>query len=190
MDDVKYTIAAAVGVLLTGLIVGSPAARADEVSPLYRLVDASAARLQTADPVAAFKWVNGGSIEDAPRVQQVLDAVAADAGGHGLDPQPVREAFEEQIHATEGIEYTRFGQWKLDPGAAPTTAPDLSTSRAAIDGYNRQMVDEFALQRDSLHGPDCEASLESARTAVAADRGLDALYVDALRFATHSYCGA
>ena len=37
----------------------------------------------------------------------------------------VRTIFTDQIAATEGIEYTRFGQWKFDPATAPTTAPDL-----------------------------------------------------------------
>lgn len=177
-----------VGTLLTGLVTGLPAARADQPSPLYALVDTAAARLQTADPVAAFKWVKGGSIEDAPRVAQVLNAVAADATGHGIDPQPVRVLFEDQIHATEGIEYARFGQWKLDPATAPTTAPDLSASRTAIDRYNHQMVGELALHQDSLNGPDCDIALDQAKTAVVADRSLDPLYQQALTLATRSYC--
>jgi chorismate mutase len=177
-----------VGTVLCGLVAGAPAALADGPSPLYTLVDTAAARLQTADPVAAFKWVKGGSIEDPPRVQQVLSAVAADAKSHGIDPGPVRTAFEDQIRATEGIEYARFGQWKLDPATAPTSAPDLSASRAAIDGYNHGIVGELALQQDSLHGPDCLISLEQARTAVVADRSFDPLYREALTLATRSYC--
>jgi chorismate mutase len=177
-----------IGSLLTGLVTGLPTARADPPSPLYHLVDTAAARLQTADPVAAVKWVKGGSIEDPPRVAQVLNAVAADATGHGLDPQPVRALFGDQIRATEGIEYARFGQWKLDPTTAPATAPDLSASRAAIDGYNRDMVDELARQRDSLDGPDCSIALDQAKTAVIADRSLDPLYQQALTLATSSYC--
>ncbi|MDT5214099.1 MAG: chorismate mutase [Mycobacterium sp.] len=178
-----------VGTLLVGLVTGAPSAHADEPSPLYTLVDAAAARLQTADPVAAFKWVKGGPIDDPPRVRQVLAAVATDAKGHGIDPGPVRAAFEDQIRATEGIEYARFGQWKLDPGAVPTTAPDLSASRAAIDGYNRAIVGELALQQDSLHGPDCVIALQQAKSAVITDRSLDPLYQQALTLATSSYCG-
>jgi chorismate mutase len=178
-----------VGTLLVGLVTGVPSAHADEPSPLYTLVDAAAARLQTADPVAAFKWVKGGPIDDPPRVRQVLAAVAADAKGHGIDPGPVRAAFEDQIRATEGIEYARFGQWKLDPGAVPTTAPDLSASRAAIDGYNRTMVGELALQQDTLRGPDCLISLDQARSAVGTARAFDPLYREALTLATSSYCG-
>lgn len=39
---------------------------------MFPLVDAAAQRLQTADPVAASKWLNGGEITDAARVQQVI----------------------------------------------------------------------------------------------------------------------
>jgi chorismate mutase len=188
MEHVRHTIPFIVGALLCGLLASIPAAHADDANPLHTLVDTAAARLQTADPVAAYKWVKGGPIDDPPRVQQVLAAVAADAKSHGLDPGPVRTAFEDQIRATEGIEYARFGQWKLDPATVPTSAPDLSASRAAIDEYNHTMVSEFALQRDSLHDPDCLISLEQARTSVVADRSFDPLYREALTLATRSYC--
>jgi chorismate mutase len=185
---VRHTAQLLVGTVLTALIGVAPTARADPPSPLYRLVDTAAQRLQTADPVAAFKWVKGGPIDDPPRSRQVVDSVGADAKNQGIDPQPVRTMFTDQVHATEGIEYSRFGQWKLDPAAAPTTAPDLSASRAAIDDFNHQMVTEMALHWDSLRGPGCETVLEDARTAVVATRQLDGLYQQALRFATHSYC--
>lgn len=184
----RHPAALVAAAVLSSLIV-TPTARADEPSPLYALVDAAAQRLATADPVAAFKWVGGGAIEDPPRVEQVLDTVGADAAGRGIDEQYVRTAFTDQVHATEGIQYIRFGQWKFDPAVAPTTAPDLSTSRAAIDGFNRTMVSEMALQWASLRGPDCTRELDDATRAVESDRRLDPLYQQALTFATRSYCG-
>src|SRR5690348_9837726 len=105
--------------LVTGsLLVGAlPAtAGAEPVNPLYRLVDTAAQRLATADPVAATKWINNGPpIDDPPRAAAVLDAVSADATAHGVDSNYVRSVFTDQIGATEGIEYTRFAQWKFDP---------------------------------------------------------------------------
>jgi chorismate mutase len=164
-------------------------ADADPASPLYRLVDTAAQRLATADPVAASKWVNSGPpIDDPPRATAVLDAVGADATAHGIDPNYVRGVFTDQIQATEGIEYTRFAQWKFDPTTAPTIGPDLSDSRAAIDGFNKTMVDEIALQWSSLHGPTCSAELQEATAAVANSRQLDPLYSQALSSATRSYC--
>jgi chorismate mutase len=185
---VRHTVLLLVTTVLTAPIGVAPIARADDPSPLYRLVDTAAQRLQTADPVAAFKWVKGGPIDDPPRSRQVVDSVGIDATKQGIDPQPVRTIFTDQVHATEGIEYSRFGQWKLDPAAAPTTAPDLSASRAAIDGFNHQMVSEMALHWASLRGPACGLQRDDAVRAVIADRQLDPLYQQALTFATHSYC--
>ena len=163
-------------------------ADAQPANPLYRLVDTAAQRLATAEPVAAVKWLTGGPVTDPQRAGQVLDAVAADAGEHGIDAQYVRAVFTDQIGATEGIQYTRFGQWKFDPATAPTSAPDLAQSRAQIDGFNAVMVDEIALHWDSLRGPACPPTLSAATDAVAQTRNLDPLYRQALTSATRSYC--
>lgn len=171
-----------------GLALSAPLARADDAGPLERLVDTAAQRLETAYPVAAYKWVNGGSIEDPARVAQVLDTVGADASGRGIDAGYVRAAFENQIDATEGVEYILFGHWKFTPDAAPATAPDLTESRTAIDGFNKTMVAEMASQWGVLRGPGCSAELDAAKRAVATARGLDPLNVDALDVATGSYC--
>jgi len=183
--------------LAAGIIVGAagllaPPAAADPATvpnPLFHLVDTAAARLQTAEPVSASKWVKGEEIEDTKRVVQVLDGVDADAAGHGLDEAYIRRVFTDQINATEAIEYTRFSQWKMDPASAPRKAGDLSESRAAIDGFDQTMVAELAANRGVLHGPDCATTLADARGAVIAARGLDPMYQQALNLATRQYCG-
>jgi chorismate mutase len=176
------------GSLLVSLFGPAAAANADSVSPLNRLVDTAAQRLATADPGAAFKWINGGDITDPQRVDQVMDAVGSDATAHGIDAQYVATVFTDQINATEAIEFTRFGQWKFDPATAPTAAPDLSESRSAIDGFNKTMVDEIALQWNSLHSPTCAVELQQATEAIGDARQLDPLYRLALSSATRSYC--
>lgn len=154
------------------------------------LVDAAAVRLQTADPVAAFKWLEHGDIEDPARVDQVLGAVRADAGRAGVDADYVSRVFTDQINATEAVEYERFSQWKLDPAAAPTRAPDLSASRSAIDDLNHTMVAEIGSHWRLLQSPQCVADRDGAVAAVADLHQLDPLYRPALDFATRSYCQA
>lgn len=158
-------------------------------SPLDALVSAAAQRLQVADPVAAVKWITHGDIEDPVRVQQVLDAVATAANTRGIDADYVRRIFTDQIHATEAVEYRRFAEWKLDPAAAPPSAPDLSESRSRIDALNTTIVDELGAQWDLLHSPACVPALRDAADNAATAYGLDPDYRDALAFATHSYCG-
>lgn len=179
---------AAVLLVALGVSVSPATAHAEPVSPLYRLVDTAAQRLVTAEPVAAAKWLGGGLITDRQRADAVLDAVGADASARGVDEGYVRRVFADQIDATEGIQYTRFGQWKFEPATAPTTAPDLSQSRAQIDEFNRTMVEEIAQQWNWLHGPDCTSVLTGATDAVVEARRLDPLYRHALSAATRSYC--
>ena len=174
--------------VLTTFGVGGAGAGATVGSPLTGLVDAAAVRLQTADPVAASKWLSKGSIEDRARAGQVLAAVSDDAVGAGIDADYVRRVFTDQINATEAVEYGRFSEWKLDPSAAPTTAPDLSASRSTIDALNHTMVAEIASNWQLLHAPDCAADRDDAVAAAVSAHQLDELYRAALDFATRSYC--
>lgn len=119
----------------------------------------------------------------------MLGSVAADAESAGAPADYVIRIFTDQINATEAIQYSRFSQWKLDPAAAPGAAPDLSSSRAVIDGLNHRMVLEVAAQWPALQSLQCPSQLADAKSAVARDRGLDPLYVEALDAATRSYCG-
>ena len=177
------------GLTVAGLL---PAvASADDPSnsePLYELVDAATQRLQTADPVAASKWLSGAAITDRVRVQQVLEAVSADAQSVGVPSDYVTTAFIEQINATEAIQYYRFSAWKFDPATAPLSAPDLSSSRSLIDDLNHRMVNLIGADWPVLDSPDCSIRLGAARDAVTQSRQLDSLYRQALDAATRSYC--
>ena len=169
-------------------LVGASPSQADSPSPLLGLVDAAAQRLQTADPVAAVKYKTGGSVDDPQREQQVIDKVTAAAAAKRIDSGYVEEIFRNQIDATDAIEHARFADWKLDPLAAPATAPNLSASRAAIDQLNQTIVNEIAAQWDPLHSPNCAVDLKNALSTVISERELDDLYQRALTYATHSYC--
>jgi chorismate mutase len=162
-------------------------ARAD-ASTLTELVDAAAQRLQTAEPVAAFKWNSHGAIEDPGRVQDELAKLSTDAAGERIDPTYVTRVFGDQINATEGIEYSRFADWKLNPSSAPAGSPDLSASRSTIDGLNQTMLTQIVAHWDLLHSPACAPQLDAARTAVIRAHQLESLYQHALSLATQSYC--
>jgi chorismate mutase len=185
---VTGALCAALAAVMATVIATPTRAETDGPDSLLELVDAAAQRLQTADPVAAFKWQANSPIEDPPRVDKVLVDVSTDATRHHVDPGYVTQLFSDQINATDAIEYSRFAEWKLDPAGAPATAPDLSTSRAAIDALDHTMVAEIARHSDVLQSPACAGELDDARRAVAGARQLDELYQRALSFATRSYC--
>ncbi|MCV7313899.1 chorismate mutase [Mycobacterium paraffinicum] len=169
------------------ILVASPA-RADDASPLTELVDAAAQRLQIAEQVAAFKWVSRGAVEDQGRVRQELAKMAAQASARRIDPDYVTRVFGDQIRATEGIEYSRFADWKLNPAAAPAESADLSASRSEIDDLNETMLNQVVANWDLLHSTACPAQLGLATSGAIRARGLDALYQRALALATQSYC--
>ncbi|WP_082960046.1 chorismate mutase [Mycobacterium sp. 852002-53434_SCH5985345] len=169
------------------ILVASPAG-ADDASPLTELVDAAAQRLQIAEPVAAFKWVSHGAVEDQGRVRHELAKMAAQASARRIDPDYVTRVFGDQIRATEGIEYSRFADWKFDPDAAPAESADLSASRSAIDDVNQTMLNQIVANWDLLHSAACPAQLGLAASGAIRARGLDTLYQRALALATQSYC--
>lgn len=178
-----------VAITLAALAVATaPVASADVLSPLHPLVDAAAQRLLTAEPVAASKYLTGGQIEDPQREAQVLDTVATAAAAQGADPAYVRDVFRDQIDATVSLQYSLFGDWKVDPAAAPAGAPDLASTRATIDGLNQTMVGEIAHQWQELQSPSCRAELDATVNEVSVNRGLDPRYRRALEYATHDYC--
>lgn len=185
------SLIAALGVgmgLLWGSGVSGAVAEAKEPGPLVKLVDDAARRLQTADPVAASKYMTGGAVDDPTREQQVIDSVTAAAVVKHVDQAFVHDVFRDQIDATDSLEHSRFAEWKIDPGSAPRTAPDLSSSRDVINGLNDAMVDDIAEQWNVLHSSACPADLDAARAAAAAELHLDPLYQTALGYAVHRYC--
>ncbi|MGE2836925.1 chorismate mutase [Mycobacterium sp. SMC-4] len=179
-------VAAALSVIFSLLV--APSAAAQPHSTLTDLVDATARRLEVADPVALTKFHNGQPVKDPQREQQVIDAVSAEASALGADPALVTTVFRDQIDASVGIQYARLSQWTLDPASAPAPAEDLSSSRAVLDAVNRELVTLIADQRGALRSPQCPAELDRARDTVAQARAFDPLYRQALDTATRNYC--
>jgi chorismate mutase len=184
----RQGVAAGCGAAVVGLTMLVAPARADAASPLTPLVDAAAQRLQIADPVAAYKWHQHGAIEDPARVRQELARLGDEAAAQHIDPDYVTRVFGDQISATEAVEYDRFAGWKLNAGSAPPDAPDLSSSRSAIDALNQTMLTQLSANWGLLHSPECGTQLDAARSGVIRERQLDDLYQRALSSATQSYC--
>jgi chorismate mutase len=176
-------------IALVSTTVLPPLASADAISPLIKLVDDVAQRLKTADPVAAAKYHSGGAVDDPTREREVIDQVVATAVSRHVDEDFVRRVFRDQIDATDSLEHTRFAQWKIDPRSAPGDAPDLSASRNVINALNTAIVDDIAEQWSTLHTASCRADLDRTVAAVAAQQHLDQVYLPALGYATHQYCG-
>lgn len=164
--------------------------RADSTGPLTALVDATAQRLQLAESVAAFKWSTQAAVEDPNREQQELAGLREDAAAQHLDPGYVVRVFGDQFNAMDAIEYSRFAEWKLNPGNVPAAPADLSASRSAIDGLNNKILSQIVLNWSLLASPACARQRNDASSETIRAHGFDDLYQRALSSATQSFCQA
>ncbi|WP_157186997.1 gamma subclass chorismate mutase AroQ [Nocardia vinacea] len=179
------------------LLMAAPDSRAqtlDDDPALDRIVALVIERLDTADAVAAAKWAtaaqNGGqpSIDDPEREAQVYDAMVRLGGDRGLPESWIHQVFYGQIEANKIVQRGLVARWRFDPAAAPSTPPDLASVRPVIDRVNVEIVDQLALRRAALTGPNCVLRLAPPVFGVLAS-GRDALHQAALVRAAAALCG-
>jgi len=163
---------------------------------LDRLVALVLERLDTADAVAAAKWVAAGelgtepAIDDPVREANVYDAMARLGNGRDLPENWVRQVFFGQIEANKTVQRGLMLQWRFDPAAAPTAPEGLASVRPVINRVNVEILDQLDLRRAELTAPDCAERLARSVFGVfSAGRG-DALHRAALVRAAVSLCPA
>ncbi|WP_433729418.1 gamma subclass chorismate mutase AroQ [Nocardia sp. CA-129566] len=180
------------------LLVAVPDTRAqplDDDPSLDRIVALVTERLDTADAVAAAKWAtaaqNGGepSIDDPVREAQVYDAMARLGTERGLPEAWIRQVFFGQIEANKIVQRGLVTRWRFDPAEVPSTPPDLAAVRPVIDRVNVEIVDQLALRRAELTGPDCAERLAPSVFGVLTSGRADALHQAALVRAAAALCG-
>lgn len=163
-------------------------ADAEGSGPLATLIEQIAQRLQTAEAVAASKFLFATAIDDPAREQHVIDSVTATAAARGIDSASVDRVFRDQIDAAEALEHSRFAQWDIELATGPKASPDLATSRAVINHLDEEIIERISRQWNSLHSPTCDANLTEAKTAAIATVRFDDTYRRAMDFATRSLC--
>ncbi|MFK0295940.1 chorismate mutase [Streptomyces sp. NPDC090442] len=159
---------------------------ADHLRPLAAL---SAARLATADLVAAAKWGTGSPIDDPAREREVLAAVAAQAREAGADPEATVRIFRDQIEANKLVQRGLYRRWGADPAHAPTTRPDLARVRQEINRLNGELVRAVAASPRARTAPGCGPRLALAALRVGDERRLDLLHAAGLARSLRSVCG-
>ncbi|WP_169816091.1 gamma subclass chorismate mutase AroQ [Nocardia miyunensis] len=157
------------------------------------LIDLLLERLNTADAVIAAKWVGARgqypAIDDPIREQQVYDSMSRAGAALGLPEDWVRQVFAGQIEANKMVQRGLLARWRLDPGSAPRTSPDLGAVRPIIDRVNAQILRQLAQRRAELRGPNCAEQLSTGVFGVFAGGRSDALHQAALVRAAASVCG-
>ncbi|WP_433681728.1 gamma subclass chorismate mutase AroQ [Nocardia sp. CA-119907] len=167
----------------------------DDDPSLDRIVALVTERLDTADAVAAAKWAtaaqNGGepSIDDPVREAQVYDAMARLGAERGLPETWIRQVFFGQIEANKIVQRGLITRWRFDPAEVPSTPPDLAAVRPVIDRVNVEIVDQLALRRAELTGPNCAERLAPSVFGALTSGHADALHQAALVRAAAALCG-
>ncbi|MQY22323.1 gamma subclass chorismate mutase AroQ [Nocardia macrotermitis] len=168
----------------------SPASDAASPDPLIGLL---LERLNTADAVIAAKWVSARGqypvIDDPAREQVVYDSMSRAGTALGLPESWVRQVFAGQIEANKMVQRGLLARWRLDPGSAPRTSPDLTAVRPIIDRVNLQILRQLAQRRTELRAPDCAIRLSTGVFGVFGSGRSDALHETALVRAAASVCG-
>ncbi|WP_084524981.1 gamma subclass chorismate mutase AroQ [Nocardia vaccinii] len=150
-------------------------------------------RLNTADAVIAAKWVGAHGqhpvIDDPVREQVVYDSMSRAGAALGLPESWVRQVFAGQIEANKMVQRGLLARWRLDPGSAPRTSPDLTAVRPTIDRVNGEILRQLAQRRAELRGPTCAERLSTGVFGVFTSGRSDALHQMALVRAAAAVCG-
>ncbi|WP_052847267.1 chorismate mutase [Streptomyces avicenniae] len=177
-------------VLLVPLLLFLPARAAlpSGDAALTRLVGVVAARLATADAVAAAKAVTGGPVDDPRREAVVLGAARRAAELAGVDPALAARVLRDQVEAGKDVQRGLL----REPGRLTAGPVDLAAVRERIDVLTVRLVGALADAGPARGGGACPGLLDAARRAAERAAGWhtedDALHGAALRRALGSVC--
>ncbi|MET9518036.1 chorismate mutase [Streptomyces sp. NPDC002994] len=157
---------------------------------LEPLVGLAAERVLLANQVAAAKYGTDSPIDDPSREQQVLDAVAAEARGLGLDPAEATAVFKDQIEANKLVQRELFRTWDSGTARPPEHRPTLAEIRPLIDSINHRLLAELSATDAVRHGARCAVRLVTAERTVTGRLRLSPLYETGLLRALPSVCRA
>ncbi|MBF6173547.1 chorismate mutase [Nocardia blacklockiae] len=193
------TVALSFGAVSAATLPVTPVATAEvpaehTAAPLADLVELVLARLNTADAVAAAKWVAAGRtgqppvIDDPGREAEVYDSMAAAGADLGLPEPWVRQVFLGQIEANKIVQRGLHTWWRFDASTVPATPPDLAAVRPVIDRVNGDILRQLAARRAELTSADCPRQVAAAAVPVVAAGRADALHGTALVRAAAALC--
>jgi chorismate mutase len=116
----------------------------------------------------------------------VIDTASAGSASRGLNPQESETVFQDQIEASKTAQYGLFSAWSAEPARAPTTAPDVNSTRSTLDRITGELLDALAATEDERAVPGCPEHLRHVLES--GPPGQDGLHRLALTRATRFLC--
>jgi chorismate mutase len=98
-------------VVLTAGCATTASFTAADTATVDRLLGLIRERLDVAPEVARTKWNTKAPIEDLPRERQIIDGVAKQAPGYGLEPAAAGSFFQGQIEASKVVQNALHAEW-------------------------------------------------------------------------------
>ena len=184
----KYLLPArCIRCLIAFLAVCSLTAQATPVD-IDLLIDASIDRLQLADAVAHFKYVNNVAVEDLPREALVI-AKAVEAGkSEGLSEKQVESLFRQQITANKFVQQGLITKWQKGPAPVGPVPDLIQEVRPKLDLVQSQLLKGLLQSQSNIQEADCNQRLAEQIQAKVNARGLDELHAKALGQALSQLC--
>jgi cyclohexadienyl dehydratase len=178
---------AALGLLLAAMFAAHSSARADDAflepaAAVGATLDLLQERLSLMPSVAAAKQARGLAASDPQRESLVLQRAATVGASMGLEEQPVRALFAQQLRLAVQLQSTLLARWARGEAPPPADPPDLETGvRPRIDELTSAILRAVYLAAPALAEPGAAARYaDLARARLAADGWSDAARAAAL----------
>ena len=149
------------GCATTASFTAADTARVDRLLTLIK------ERLDVAPEVARTKWNTKAAIEDLPRENQIIEAVAERAPEYGLDPRMAGMFFTGQIEASKVIQNALHAEWTAGRQAPFARVVDLGRDiRPVLDRLTPTMMRALADALPVLQQPGGRQLLEVQSKAI------------------------
>ena len=138
----------------------------DQVAALLTLMDE---RLALMPDVARYKWNSGGAIEDLPREQSIIAALATQAAVAGVPAAWAEAFFRAQIEAAKSVQRALFARWRAEGAGRFEHVPDLAReTRPRLDALTPKLLQALTENWAALADPARRARIAAAAGARAA----------------------
>lgn len=176
-------------VFSTGLsLTSSHAAIPGNMSQSDEAVELLSQRLALAEDVAKSKWNNGSQIHDPERAESVLRSAVNQARENNLDEIYIRNVFQDQIAASESVQYSLFSHWSLDRGTNPPVG-DIDSVRVKLTDLTDDIINSLKkINREGTGKGQCSVEIAAATERKIQINQWHDGRGDALRFATERVC--
>lgn len=146
-------------ILLLGACDRNPAPDTSEKILQEKLATQIITRLDIAESVARYKFLNGLPVYDPAREDALLALLVEQGQALGIDADQARSFFLAQFTASRQVQSEKIEAWKNGAEAAPDSAPDLTAEiRPRLDSISLEIMNTLAMMHPEYINADWAAA--------------------------------